>query len=484
MKNSQRIAKNIIVKFIADNVSFVMAFFYTMYVIRYLGPKNYGILSFAIAFTAIFSVFTDIGLQQILIRDIARKKSRLKKYIENIAVLKMILSLITLAFIALTINLFKYPDETVWVVYIIALAVITNTFIHTIFSVFRAYEKMEFEAIGLVLSSLLMLGGALIAINHGLNVLGIAMVQFIVSIIILGYALLIFIRKYFIPKFQFDLLFCKRIISESWAFGLNTVFVVIIYWIDTVMLSVFKDNEEVGWYSAAYKLVFLLQFIAFAYSGALFPVMSKLFVTSKKEFRIVYEKSTKYLFIIAMPIGFGTTLLSKKIILLFFGKGYYPSILCLQILIWSLVIGFVTASINQLFITMNKQIISTWVLGICAVLNVILNMVLIPKYGIVGASIATTITGTIGLITALIWSTKIGYGLTRLNLSGISISTMCSCIAMCFFITLFKSWNLVILVGISAALYFYVLYLTKGIDKEDILIFRSIIKKEKQVLDK
>ena len=132
-----------------------------MYTARYLGAAGFGILSFALAFTGIFGVFTDLGLQQLTIREVARDKSLASKYLGNIAVMKLILVIITFGLIALTINLLGYPEQTIKVVYLVALSIIFSAFSGMFYSIFQAYEKMEYQSVGQILSSALMLSGGL-----------------------------------------------------------------------------------------------------------------------------------------------------------------------------------------------------------------------------------------------------------------------------------------------------------------------------------
>ena len=105
MNTVQRIAKNTVVLLVSDIISKALGFFYVMYTARYLGAEGFGVLSFALAFTGIFGVFTDLGLQQLTVREVARNRSLAGKYLGNIAVMKLILVIITFGLMALTINL-------------------------------------------------------------------------------------------------------------------------------------------------------------------------------------------------------------------------------------------------------------------------------------------------------------------------------------------------------------------------------------------
>jgi len=137
----QRIAKNTAILLVSTTISKVLGFFYVMYTARYLGAEGFCILSFALAFTGIFGVFSDSGLGSLTIREVARDKSLAKKYLNNISAMKAILMTITFALIAIVINLLGYPEQTIKVVYLISLSVVFNTFTGMFFLYFKYLKK-------------------------------------------------------------------------------------------------------------------------------------------------------------------------------------------------------------------------------------------------------------------------------------------------------------------------------------------------------
>jgi O-antigen/teichoic acid export membrane protein len=186
MNTVQRIAKNTTAFAIANIATKVIGFVFIMYAARYLGAEGFGILSFALAFTGIFGVFTDIGLNILTTREVARDKSLAKKYLGNIAALKVILAVATFGLIALTINLLGYPEQTINIVYLIGLSVIFNAFSLMFHSIFQAYERMEFVAIGQILNSVLLLAGVLFLIGRGSSLTAFASLYLLASVVTLG----------------------------------------------------------------------------------------------------------------------------------------------------------------------------------------------------------------------------------------------------------------------------------------------------------
>jgi len=170
MTTVKRIARNATLLLLAQIVGYALGFFYIIYTARYLGAEDFGVLSFALALTAIFAILTDIGLQPLTVREVARDKTLASKYLANLTFTKIILSVITFALIAIVINVMDYPIKTVATVYIVTLSILVTSFTTMIYSIFQAYERMEFQSAGLIINSSIMLVGAIIAIKINLDV--------------------------------------------------------------------------------------------------------------------------------------------------------------------------------------------------------------------------------------------------------------------------------------------------------------------------
>lgn len=478
MNTVQRIAKNTGVLLISQIVSYALGFFFVMYTARYLGAAGFGILSFAIAFTGIFGIFADLGLSTLMIREVARDKSLGGKYLGNTVVMKVLLVALTFGLIALTINHLGYPEQTIKVVYLVALSVIFGAFSNMFNSIFQAYERMEYRSVGQILNSVLMLAGALFAISQGFSVVGFASIYFTVSAVVLGYNLAACVWKFTKPMIEIDLGFWKPTIKEALPFGLTGTFITVYLWIDSVMLSLMKGDEVVGWYSAAYRIVLTLLFVPGAFNSAVFPLMSRFYISSDRSLRFMFEKHFKYMLLIGFPVGVGITLLADKIILLIFGADYTASIIALQILTWAVVLIFARTAFERMLESINRQIIVTEVFGGCALLNVILNLILIPKYSYIGAAVATLLTDFAVFALVFTWSIKVGYGISSKRVIEVVSKVAAAGLLMGVFIEYFREQNLFVLIFAAAVVYSGLIMLINGLDDEDRKLIRSLFFKK------
>jgi len=468
-----RVAKNTGVLFISQILSFILGFLYLIFTARYLGPESYGILSFAIAFTLIFGILADLGLNQFLVRDLVRDKSLASKYFGNALVIKIIASVITFLLIILTVNLIHYPLNTTIVIYLIAIYVLINSFSQFFYSIFQSYEKMEFQAIGNILNSALILSMVLLAIYFKLDLIFFALIYFFSSIIILVYNIIICIWKFIIPKIEFDLNFWKYILLESVFFILASVFTQIYFNIDSVMISFFTGNQAVGFYTAAYRLIFILLSIPSVLMISMFPVMSKHFKSSINVLKLEYERIFKFLFILALFFFIFGFLFADKVIFLIYGANYNPSIIALQILIFVIPIIFITYLFGNLLAAINKQRFVVIVTCIGAILNITLNLFLIPKFSYFGASFATVITELVIFIIMFYYLSKFFHRISILEnilkpLAGAII------VAVCISFIIYINWILALIFGLI--IYIPLLYILKIIKKDDIKLISELIK--------
>lgn len=271
------IAKNTTILYISEVLSKFLGFLYVMYMARYLGAEGYGIISFAMAFTGIFAIFMDFGINQLSIRDISRDKTITEKYLDNILMLKVIIGIIVYLSIIIIMKVIDYNTTTIFVVYIIALSTLFNSFNQTIYSIYQSYEKMEYMGIGKILNSILMFSGVFLAVFLNLDIVKFAYIYLMASIINFIYCICVLSIKFVKPKLSVDLKFWRWLLKEAIPFGLGGIFISIYFNIDSVMLSAMKGNIYVGWYNAPYKLILILLSVPAIYTASILPTISKNF---------------------------------------------------------------------------------------------------------------------------------------------------------------------------------------------------------------
>jgi len=389
MKTARTIIKNTVVLISGEVVGKFLALVFTIYMARYLQVEGFGVLSFGLAFAGMFGLFADIGFFELTIREVSRDKSAALKYFSNIATLKLIIMVPVFGSMFAFINLMGYPLQTIQVVYILGASMILDSISMIFNSTFQAFEEMEYISIAKIIKNLLLLGGTFTAIFLGMGILAFASLYLFASLITLLFDVFISLRKFIVPKLSFDKDFCNWLLKEGVPFWTSSAFVVILNQTDKIMLSFLVDDSAVGIYSAAFRIVYTMNFIPIMFVSAIYPATSRLFLTSKDSLKELFERSFKYLLIAGILFVIVVNSYSDLIIVRIFGEGYSASILCLEILIWASLFIFLDIGYSNLLRSTDRQVLVMYVTILIASLNIVLNLVLIPMYSYIGASYAT-----------------------------------------------------------------------------------------------
>lgn len=398
MKTAKTIVKNTVVLISGEVVGKFLALVFTIYMARYLQVEGFGILSFGLAFAGMFGLFADIGFFELTIREVSRDKSSALKYFSNIATLKLLIMVPVFGSMFAFINLMGYPLQTVQVVYLLGASMILDSISMIFNSTFQAFEEMEYVSIGKIIKNVLLLGGTFAAIFMGLGILAFPGLYLLASLITLLFNVVISIRKFVVPKLSFDKDFCIWLLKEGVPFWTSSAFVAILNQTDKIMLSFLVDDSAVGIYSAAFRIVYTMNFIPIMFVSAIYPATSRLFLTSRDSLKELFERSFKYLLIAGILFVIVVNSYSDFIIVRIFGEGYNASVLCLEILVWASLFIFLDVGYSNLLRSTDRQVQVMYVTMLIASLNVVLNLVLIPMYSYIGASYATLLSRMVAFL--------------------------------------------------------------------------------------
>ena len=475
MNTIQRIAKNTGVLGISQVITSILGFVVLIYIARYLGEVGFGKYSFAISFTALFIIFADLGISNLIIRELARNKELTNEYLTNVSVIKLLLSFLAFGFIAVTINLMDYPQDTTYAVYLFGVYMILTSFALAFKSIFQAYEKMEYTAVVMIIEKIILIPLVLFVLTSGYGLIELAYVYVFVGIVAVTLSFSIVLIKIAKPKPTINLSLWKTLIIGSIPFGLNALFGVLFFQIDTVMLSIFKDDAAVGIYNAAYvPLLALTGIISGMVVSALYPVMSRYFISSKDSLETFTVLPSKYIAIIGFPIGIGCFVLADRFIALFYLDQYSASIIAFQILALFIPIRLVSSITGTLLTSINRQSLRTVSVGLSALFNIVLNAVLIPYLSYIGASIATVLS-EVFLYFVFIYFINKHY--KKLELHKHFIKPLIASLVMGGFVFYFKDVNLLLIVISAGLVYFVILLLLRTFTQEDKNILKQVVRR-------
>jgi len=263
----------------------------------------------------------------------------------------------------------------------------------------------------------------------------------------------------------------------SLPFGIYAIFQKVYSYFDTVLLATLAGDYYVGIYQISFKIINAIQFLPLAFVASLYPAMSAYWLDNRQQLAITFERAMNYLIIISLPISGGVIMLADKIILIF-KSGYGEAILPLQLSIAALLFMFTAYPVGSLLNACDKQKLNTVIMGLTVLASVILNLILIPKFQAVGASLAVLLSSIFMLVLGLIQVPKIIEYRAKKILAVLGKSLLASALMIILIIYLKNYLNIILIVPLAGALYFAVLFFLKGFSREDLTsLYQSFNKK-------
>jgi O-antigen/teichoic acid export membrane protein len=357
---------------------------------RELGAKGLGEYSFIFSFVGIFFIFADLGLSSLMIKDLSKDFSKVDKYISSVLITKLFLNIIV--FLIFLGSLFFIQEKSIILMLIIVGFI--NAF-GSFFSTTNSILQIKTKGVKIAIATLL---ERLLALVFGIYVLVFhkSLFLFIIVLLVSNFSKLIiswiFSKKYFKLTFEIDWKYIYNLLKKAFPFLLIMTFSVIYVRMDTIMLGFMKNYEVVGWYNAGYKLIDVLCVLPSLLLTFGFPMLSKFFVSDKGLAKKLFEEILFFSLIVVMPIILGVFFIGNRILEFIYNFNSVESFIAFKILIIALLFIYLTNIMGYLLASGDKQKIFAWIGGIGALVNIVLNFVLIPKYSLYGAGIATLIT--------------------------------------------------------------------------------------------
>ncbi len=404
---TRRVAKNTAYLALADMAGKTMAFFYYLLAARHLGVEKYGVLSFAMAFTTMLGVLTDLGLGTIATREIAHDPEQARRHVNDALTIRLVASVVIIAVIAVLVNLLGYPWTTIRVVYICSISVLTNAVASLLCSVFQGFERMELLTLNRASQTAVLVVGAFLLLRGPSAVEPYALLYVVAGVASVVVGGINAAPRLVRPTLSFDVGHWWESLRASTPIGLATVFTMFYYWSGTTLLSKMSGNSAVGNYSAAFRLATALAFVGMAFSGAVYPLFSRLFVTNTNRLARALELSTKYMIWITLPAAAFGTVFARPAVLLLYGSGYQGASAVLRVLVWWGAFASMNSVFSNYLISVRRPGAVALQTGLSLAVNLCLAFVLIPVLGALGAAVSlvtSEIAGSVYLVALLLRS--------------------------------------------------------------------------------
>lgn len=441
----------------------IFGFFAVVFLARVLGPKGFGEIGFASAILAYFLLLVNLGLDTFGVREAARDPIQINNYLNNIVTIRLVAFVISFLFLLIFIYFIPKPLEVKKLILYYGLSLFS--FSLAIEWVFIGIERMEYVAISRVVRQGIYLVLILAMVKGPQQILSIPFIYFGSTLIGSIILLLFFIEGYGAYKLKFDLPFWKKILHQSLPMGFSYIMIQIYYNFGLVMLGFLKGEETVGWYNAAYKIILLLLVLPTLVVTVFFPLLSSYFKSNFSQLKDVASMYVKILVIVSIPFGFGGTVLAKELISSIYGQTYSAAILAFRILIWDLVIVFLNIAYGNPLMAWDLQKKHMKCIALGAGINLIFNILLIPKYSLYGASVATILAELVVFLGVYPIFQKI----VKVNIFSQITKPILASVGMTMSLVFTKEYlsSIFILIPFGVVVYSILLWILKGITRKD-----------------
>jgi O-antigen/teichoic acid export membrane protein len=482
MSHRVSIIKNTAWLFTAEIVSMILLSIGGLLLARAWGSAMYGVYGFAISFVSLFGFLIDFGLPTLLINELSQRRDEIKRFIKNYTAFKIVLAIAAFSLVALVICLTNKPTDVKAVVILMACNIIIGSFITFYYSVFRAFEQMKYEAMfKMIFNALSLVPIIMVLIGHW------KLHSFVTaSVVLTSFNLILLLRMLSRTRALFssvlDLPFIRQTFRHAIPLALSTVFISIYFSIDSVMLSFWKNNETVGWYSADYRIVLLLMTFVNLFFATTFPVISRLLNRDNQTVRVILAMSLRIVVTLVLPATIALSLLAPQFVNLIFGASFDPGAKALSILIWTVFLSGISVVYSQTVLASGHKTVYAIGTAVGAVLNVLLNVLLIPRWSLNGAAIATVAAELVVLAYFSMYCNRRVINVPVESRLTVPIVLSLALIPLFLFARSLPVHFLVSGISIGA-LYFVLLFITKAVTKKDVVeVIASLRSKEPGIL--
>ena len=470
-------AKNILWLSISRVASLILLFLAYSQLFRYLGPYQTGQFQFVLSYVTLFGVVIDFGIQQYIIKKISEDRSQAKKYFHNFLAVEVVLAALVYGSMVAVAFYNGYEPIVIKAIMIAGLGAAIHGLIYPFLSVITAFYDLKKAAFLNFLSSLINVIVIFLTIWTASSFLLLTIQQVI-------YATLAVVIYYFLVQKHIgkpevlrglrtlDWKLVKTIFKAALPFALLVGFSTVYNRIDVILITKFLGYAETGLYTAAYKFFDLLAFFPAVVSHALYPLFATLMASGDKaQIREILEKYLRFMIAIALPVAVGGMLMAKPIIVLLAGEQFAAAAPVLAVLVWAPALLFIYIVVNSLVISQLTKFAMA-ITGINVLVNIIGNIILLPRYGIIAAAAMTIASEA---IQGMFYFYFVRKKITDFRFFSLIWQPALASLIMGFVVWNMRSLNLFIVVAAAALVYGFILLILRFFKKDDIQFVKSLL---------
>ncbi len=394
--SAKRIAKNSLAPIILNLFNRGIDFAFAFIMLRILGPHDAGIYYYAIVIFGWFDILTNFGLNTFLMREVARDRDAAGRIVFNSTALRLGLAVLGVPLLILFLMIRQsavHPElepQAIFAIILLYVGLLPGSISTGLTALFYAFEKAEYPAALTTVSTIVKVTLGLGTLLLGWGVVGLAAGAVITNIV--TFSVLAWLARPLITRFvqPFEPTLIRHMLGESWPLMINHLLATIFFKIDVVLMEAINGDVVVGQYSTAYKWLDALNIIPAFLTMALLPIMARQAHEDRPGLKRNYRLAVKLLVMVALPIAVVTTFIAEPLIRFLGGAEYLPAGgIALQLMIWSIPIGWINSVTNYVIVALDRQRTLTYAFAAGVVFNIITNLIFLSTYSYRAAAIIT-----------------------------------------------------------------------------------------------
>jgi len=461
----QTIFKNTFWLVAAEGITKILRFILIIYMVRILGVAQYGHFSFALSFAALFTVFSNLGVSNFLTREFSQDRQKEKDY-PSIITLKIVLSFLVLL-LTFVFSFFITDDPGIrMIILVLGLYNFVDGFFSIVYPFIRARQKMEYEALCRIALTGVTFSICFFVLFNFPSPINLSYAYLFGSFVLLLLSAVYFHFFVYFLRFKFNFYFWVELLKKSWPLSFGFVGLSFYINLDSTVIGFFRESSEIGWFNAAAKIILSITFVS---AGLLvrsfYPALSGLLKDSIEKLQKAWNYCMNTMILLAIPFVAGGIIFASKIISFAYGlDDFAPSVFVFQVLVVLAGLTFLYYPYSMILVVAGRQKTNFLIITLGFVLNAILNIVLIPRFGFNAAAISTAAVGLIILLLAAFYSKNTPIKPFNTGLLKTLLISFFSCLIMVVVVghPVVYNLNLIISVFIGALVYFISIFAAKN----------------------
>lgn len=466
-RNPKRIVvRNTLFGIVAQLALKATNFLFTVFIVNQLGGSAYGQYTIVLAWVGLVSFIGDMGITTYLSREVARDSSKANDLFWDTVTLRFILAIIcSIVTIGAAQILTDYSSDMILGIGLYTITYFFSMFIAPLGSLLTGNERVDIASVLNVVMqvSFMIVAGTFLLLNLGFVWLVLAGPLTMPLVLILHVWA---VRRYKIgpPRFRINPRMWWSVLKAGLPFAFIQLAITFALRIDTIVLSGYVSDEMIGWYNTAYNLTLTLTGFAVSFNNALFPTLTREHENNPEIVRPVYYRLVKMLMFISLPIAVGGMLTSGKIVEFLYKPDIFPAAIPLAILVWDIPLSMYHMFSSYMSTAIRTERRAAVIYISMGVTNLVLNLLLVPLFGVIGAAFSTIITDLVGAAQFyLLLRGKLGAGLGFNRLVRLGLVTG----LMGFLIFILREQSLFLIIPVSAIAYLGMIWVSGAFTAEE-----------------